>query len=288
MTTQATHRLVSESSSGHGYGCPSSSRDVGHALSTPMAFIHIPKTGGTVLQERLRHRRTLLPCARAIAMAMGNHRLTARWAADQNRTALITLRDPYARIHSAYEYWAHGSKRNPRNSSAQPSPFKGVAGFLHALGDRHDPLHAKSRRIVAGRDSDHPAVWYVHFQRQTFWTDGFREGTIFVCYREGASDILRQVTRALACHNVTCDLSCQWPRMALNVVSRLTRGESSIVNPTSDKSKLPPYRSLSSSASSYFERVYRRDLELWRRTCQRPGPTCTSGRVASTMDDIGH
>ena len=124
-----------------------------------------------MLQERLRYRYALPPCARGIRQSIGNHRLTVRWALNEKQTAIVILRHPFARLHSAYEYWSHGSALYPRNVTAPPSPFPNFAAFAHALADRHDSLHRKSRNIVSGRDADHPAVWYVHFLRQTFWTE---------------------------------------------------------------------------------------------------------------------
>ena len=206
---------------------------------------------------------------------------------------MVTLRNPYARFFSAFQYWRHGSKDFPR-STAAPGNIS-FQRFAHALGDRTDPLHRYAMGIVAGHNDESRWVWYVHFLRQTHWAQQAHENrTIFVCYGEGGSsdsggtaaearavpptDILVATSQALAHHNITCNLSAlrrnpigQPPvprrpgsrsRTIANAVAPLW-----LVNPTINKPRIPAYGSLSIAARNYIHRAYHWDFELHQRHC---------------------
>ena len=250
----------------------------------PLALIHIPKTGGSAVRAALggngdlsnggSRRRPL--CARNILV--WSHHANVKWAFAQNRTPIVTIRDPYARFFSAYEYWRHGSKMYPRtNRAVHDLSFQ---RFADILGNRSDARHRYAVGIVAGRNVEAQHVSWTHFLRQTWWIPSAHENqTIFVCYGEGSNadggrpptDVLASTSEALARHGIKCDITVLRPH------SRQRRGTSNaspqpqaphFINPTINKSRnMPAYESLSAGARAYLERTYLLDHKLWQRQC---------------------
>ena len=262
-----------------------------------LVHVHIPKTGGTALQvhesttsscmdniliashaaccaqERLHKRDSLPKCAKRIEHIEGraSHKLTvAKANVNGRRHALVTIRDPYARFHSAFEYWRHGSDRYPRSKGSASLDF---TSFANALNNMSHTSHRYSRKIVSGKVAS-SATWYIHFLRQTFWigANSSSASIIYVCYREGGHDVLAEATRTLARHNLACDLRR----------GGATSGQPSLVNPTTNKSALPPFASLSEGARAYISSAYGSDDKLWKRVCGNGTSLMDPRRAAGT------
>lgn len=174
-------------------------------------FVHIPKTGGTAVAQRL-HR-----LCRSVSGS--GHENTVANAHARSLPAIVTLRDPYARLHSAFEYWAKGSDLHPRGGAPSELRFE---AFLAAVVNSSSPSHLRAMSLLYGTNDENPYVVKEHFEPQAKWFKGFDPNTdVRICYCEDQPRrILGKTVRALLAAGYDCDAGKARREAAVNPTTR--------------------------------------------------------------------
>ena len=177
-------------------------------------FIHIPKTAGHSVRERIHYR-----CQDEIAQEGGiAHTVVESRALAAGKRPIVVLREPIERLHSSFWFYVAGSNatymrkgRGPQSqalvsdrSSRTLDANQTFLNFLDGLVNSTSPWRAYSLSIARAPQRMSGWTWSAHFDPQAKWLDADSPNTTVVCYdKRELGDRLRCALRA----HVACDFS---------------------------------------------------------------------------------
>lgn len=205
-----------------------------------VAYVHIPKTGGSAVEAWLRE-----AWPRRVTLS-GHHKLTL--GAHQRRCAeavtLVTLREPLERFESTHAYWVHGAADEPwhrRGDDWVPGLGGAAPGFdLRDLGGFVAAARAGAIDLEAWDD------WFgcAPFRRQVDWLqDGDISRVIAVRYASDSEVFAERVAGAV----------------------QLALGETADAQPMRvvNATRWRTQSVLSSADAAWVRERYAADVELW-------------------------
>lgn len=225
-------------------------------------LVHVPKTGGAAIVNHLRSHRA---CP---AMDGGGHEATEATALAHGQMPLIVLRDPLARLHSAFEYWQRGSEVHKRRPMAQlnqmytalQAALPDFAAFVDGLTNSSSPRRPDVQRVVHTPHVLSDWVWDAHFKPQSHWAERESAKSVFVCYTPALGPRLQ----CIADESPTlrgCNFS------SMRVVNRTPRRPTDALKPT-------PAQQLSEAQRAAVRAHFARDYALHERYCGRCRREC--------------
>ena len=162
-----------------------------------IAFIHITKVGGTMLDKSLQ-----LGCGHKCVWS-SNHDLKESLAEARKATPLVILRDPIDRLHSQFFYWRDGAetggfKRSDFDKAANRRLYPTLNSFVDGLRQGS----ALANIIVTKKIG---FTWDQHFAPQAYWMNGVHNQSYVVCYSK--HKLVARTSALLRRLKIPCNLS---------------------------------------------------------------------------------
>ncbi len=209
-------------------------------------FVHIPKTGGTALNQWIDQQHLRNQC-KTIRSAH-THYLDTEHAIRLGYHPITIIRHPIERFVSSFYYWKFGSKDIAAwRRTQQWDKADGIETPNDLIDILKNPKHARYQSTVDAVFSRHEFTHRHHFLPQTLWLKDHTEQTIVICY--DAQTLSHNIQTTLARHGIDCP------------IEQLPNINQSITPPQKPK--------LTKESRQWLEDLYADDMALWATHCQR-------------------
>tara|TARA_B100001989_G_C24544869_1_gene470059 strand:- start:208 stop:960 length:753 start_codon:yes stop_codon:yes gene_type:complete len=208
-------------------------------------FVHIPKTGGTTLNQWIDQQHTSGLCKQI--RSAHTHYLDGNTARRMGYQPITIIREPSERFVSSFYYWRHGSKdiaqwQRPlswRNGQNIDDPNQ----FIKILSDEQHPQHKNIIKVISQRDQ---FTHRHHFLPQNLWLNAKDQKTIIICYDK--KNLNNRIQTQFDANNINCPIHEM---------------------PNINQTLKPKQWNLSEESIRWLKKTYSHDFELWHRHCEK-------------------
>eukprot|EP00965_Chrysotila_dentata_P256874 6212702-Pleurochrysis_carterae.AAC.1 len=187
-------------------------------------FVHIPKTGGLAFRTELSRPGSC--SAIDFNSARREHADLESNVIAAGKRPILVLREPLARLHSAFQFWKHGTKLLRMHRSPQSKGLFNVVrrmrfdDFLEGILNSSSPWSAQATMITDAPQSVGGWAWKEHFEPQSHWMNQESPHTTVVCYSD------ENLASRFSCMAAGLGINCNFSTMA-------------VVNPTDRRTHTP-------------------------------------------------